>query len=226
MLPPAPVTITRAAFDQAADDVHVQLHRRAAQEVADFNVADGDAVVAAQAVLDGTDDLQFQPRLLAGVHQVPQARAGQGARRDQHGAGGAGRGDFAHVFQAAQDRNLPQPRADGAVFRGQKAAHAVGQFTTGLDLVGQQPRGVVGSHQQGPAEVAGIEDRPELLAIQPPRAAQRAEHGDRAQAIDDDHRMWIAQTHDHPTREAQILEILGRLEERNQGFRNTLTLHR
>ncbi len=64
-----------AALDQAADDVHVQLHRCAAEQVADFDVANGNAVVAAQAVLNGANDFQFQSRFLAGNHQIPQARA-------------------------------------------------------------------------------------------------------------------------------------------------------
>ena len=127
------------------------------------------------------------PDCLQASIRFRKSRTGQGARRDQHGAGGAGGGDFANVFQPAQDRHLPQARTDGAVFHGQQAAHAIGQFAIGLHLAGQQARGVVGAHQQGPAEVARIEDRPELLAIQPPRAAQGAEHGDAAQAIHDNH---------------------------------------
>ena len=152
MLPPAPVTITRAAFDQLADDVHVQLHRGPAQKVADLDVADGDAVVAAQAVLDAADDLQFQPGFLAGVHQVPQPRAGQGARRDQHVGRLAGGGDFANVFQPAEDRGSA-PAASRPRRLPWPAARGCGRATRRDDWIWwrSMPGGVVGAHQQGPA---------------------------------------------------------------------------
>ena len=43
-------------FQQLADVLGVEGHRVAAQEVVDFDVADGDAVVALQAVFQGADD--------------------------------------------------------------------------------------------------------------------------------------------------------------------------
>ena len=167
-----------AAFDELADDVHVQLHRRAAEQVADFDVADGDAVVAAHAVLDGADDLQFQPRFLAGVHQVPQPRPASVPAVTSTVLAAQAAATSRTSSSLPRTGICPSREPTHVVVHGQQAADAVGQFAIALHLAGQKARGVIGAHQQRPAEIAGIEDRPELLAVEPPGAAQRAQHGD------------------------------------------------
>ena len=71
----------RAAFQQLADHLGVQLHRGAAEQVADFDVADGNAMVAAEAVFQAADDLQVQARLLADRSSASAAASRPGCRR-------------------------------------------------------------------------------------------------------------------------------------------------
>ena len=172
----------RAALEELADHLGVQLDGGAPQQVADFDVADGNAMVAAEAVFQAADDLQVQAGLLAVVHQVPQPRPGQGAGNHQDvGRLGAG-GDFPHVFQLPQHGDLAQPRFL-RLFRAEKAADAIGQLAVGLDLVGQHAVGMIGADQQGPAGVALVEHRPELFPVHPPASPQRPQHHDGAAAV-------------------------------------------
>ncbi len=181
MLPPAPVTITVRPSRSLPIMRGVQLHGGPPQQVADLDVADGNAMVAAEAVFQAADDLQAQPPLFAVVHQLPQPRAGQGSGNHQDvGRLGAG-GDFPHVLQLPQHGDLPQPRFL-RLLRAEKAADAIGQLAVGLDLVGQHAVGMIGADQQGPAGVRLVEHRPELLPVQPPTPPQRPEqrHGQAA----------------------------------------------
>ena len=98
-------------FQQIADDIRIQLHRIAAEEVVDFDVADGDAVVAVEEVFDGRNDFQMQAELMAFFHQLAHLRAGKNAGRHQDIGGAGGGDDGADVFQSAEDGNAPQPRA-------------------------------------------------------------------------------------------------------------------
>ena len=75
--PPGAGDQNGAVRQETADGVGVQLDGLAPQEVVDFDVADGYARVAVEAVLEGGDDPQVQIGLLAGLHQGPQPRAGQ-----------------------------------------------------------------------------------------------------------------------------------------------------
>ena len=77
----------RAPFEQLADVLGVQVDRVAAQEVVDFDVADGDAAVAVETVFERADDLQVQAGVPAGLHQAAQPRSRQRAGDHQHVGG-------------------------------------------------------------------------------------------------------------------------------------------
>ena len=173
MLPPAPVTITVRPFQELADHLGVQLDGGAAQQVADFDVADGNAMVAAEAVFQAADDLQVQPRLLAVVHQRSAAASRAGCRQSPGRRSPWRRRRFPARPPASPARGSGPAAISPSSFRAEEAADAIGQLAVGLDLVGQHAVGMIGADQQGPAGVALVEHRPELFPVHPPASPQR-----------------------------------------------------
>ena len=142
----------RSAFQQLADHLGVQLHRGAPQEVADFDVADGDAMVAAEAIFEAADDLQVQARLLAVVHQVPQPRTGQGAGDHQHVGRLARRRRFRARLPVCPGSGICPSRDVSADFVGaQKASDAIGHFAGATGSGGPAPRGNDPCRPAGPS---------------------------------------------------------------------------
>ena len=118
---------------------------------------------------------RFRPAFSQSFIRFRSRDPGQAAGNHQDvGRLGAG-GDFPHVFQLPQHRDLAQPRFL-RVFRAEKAADAIGQLAGGLDLVGQHAVGMIGADQQGPAGIALVEHRPELLPVHPPASPQCPQH--------------------------------------------------
>ena len=171
-------------FEQPADVFGVERNGIAAQEVVDFDVADGDPLVAFQPILQGTDDLQVQAGPFAGFHQIAQPPAGQSAGDHQHVGGATGGGHFFDVFQPAENGDLAQPRAADAVVGAKKAAHPVGQVEMRLNLMGENAVGQIGAHQQGPAAVFVVEHRLEHFLEHPPACPHGAQHEDHQDAVE------------------------------------------